>query len=47
MTKHKRSELVGIRVTPDEYARLKFAAKVSKKTPSGIAYELLKKGLES
>lgn len=46
MKRPKRSELVGVRLTAEEYARLKFAAKVSKKTPSGIAYELLQKGLE-
>ena len=45
MKTNKRTELVGIRVTSDEYKRLKFAANVSGKTPSGIAYELLKERL--
>lgn len=43
----KRTELVGIRVTSEEYNRLKFAAQVSGKTPSGIAYELLKEKLNA
>ena len=42
----KRTELVGVRLTRDEFERLKFAAKVSAKTPSGIAYDLIKKALE-
>lgn len=45
MKSNKRTELVGIRVTSEEYNRLKFAAQVSGKTPSGIAYELLKEKL--
>lgn len=45
MKTNKRTELVGVRVTADEYKRLKFAANVSGKTPSGIAYELLKEKL--
>lgn len=46
MKEPKRTELVGIRLTRDEFERLKFAAKVSAKTPSGIAYELIKKALQ-
>ena len=45
MKRTTRTELVGIRLTADEYNRLKFAAKISGKTPSGIAYELLKEKL--
>ena len=46
MKKATRTELVGIRLTSDEYNRLKFAAKVSGKTPSGIAYDLIKEQLK-
>jgi hypothetical protein len=42
-----RTKLVGVKVTEEEYQRLKFAAKVSAKKPSRIAYELIQKGLES
>lgn len=47
MKRPARTELVGIRLTADEYNRLKFAAKVSKKAPSRIAYELIQKALDA
>lgn len=47
MKRTTRTELVGIRLTADEYNRLRFAAKISGKTPSGIAYELLKEKLST
>jgi len=46
MKEPKRTELIGIRLTREEFERLKFAGKVSKKAPSRIAYELIQKGLE-
>jgi hypothetical protein len=45
MKRTTRTELVGIRLTKEELTRLQFAAKISGKTPSGIAYELLKEKL--
>jgi predicted DNA-binding protein len=47
MKRPKRTALVGIRLTEEEYNRLKFAAKISGKTPSTIAYQILTKGLEA
>jgi len=47
MKRPKRTALVGVRLTPEEYQRLKFAAKISGKTPSTIAYQILTKGLET
>lgn len=46
MKEPKRTELVGIRLTEEEFQKLKFAAKISAKTPSGVAYELLKNALQ-
>jgi predicted DNA-binding protein len=46
MKRPKRTALVGIRLTEEEYQRLKFAAKISGKTPTRIAYEILQKHIE-
>jgi hypothetical protein len=46
MKKTPRTALVGVRLTDEEYTRLKFAAKVSGKKPTRIAYEILTKGLQ-
>lgn len=46
MKKQPRTELLGLRVTKDDAERLRFAAKVSGKKPTTIAYELIRKGLQ-
>lgn len=46
MKREKKTALVGIRLTPEEYGRLVFAAKISGKKPSTIAYDILSKNLQ-
>lgn len=46
MKRPKKTALVGVRLTPEEYSRLVFAAKISGKKPSTIAYDILSANLK-
>lgn len=47
LTRPKRSERLGINLTPDQYQQIRLAAKKAKRTPATYAYNLLCQALDS
>jgi len=46
MKRPQRTRLIAFRLTDEEYSKLSFAAKMSNRKPSGIAYDILSKNLQ-
>ena len=46
MKKPQRTRLIAFRLTDEEYNKLSFAAKMSNRKPSGIAYDILSANLK-